>query len=645
MNSNSTLLVRNKTVDDLTDWEEVSLPSSVKGPLKVTSFNGKLFVSNWASYTKCGSCPAQTHDVSIWESSNNGSTWSRSWSGRIPDSDGNDEETDHQEWIEAFFAHNGILYAAGANFDSTAVVLAYQNSTWQTVWETTEAEYQRVNGFSERDGVVYFWASKIEDAPGGSGLIERADLFYIVEDFDDDFDKSTHELLHGTASLATDKGITGCSQNADRNLHHDPTGPGSGSSDWWGKITVKRSDDSLVEGVIPYFDVTPCDTDTDYPLWPRGITRLSTGQPTDTNGVSSVVFHQRFGGADSCTYYLKVGTTVVDSVVGGLSTVDIDGGGDVANSDLLWFQHAFATKTDIWRADYNRDAAVTLGDLSFFQIHFNHNLNSRPGPQSATYVSSWGGEGGLRDNDAVQLYLHVTPRLEPGTLPEIVDATVAIGAVASPGEVSVWLFASGYGGIRAVRAGLDWPIGWRLDGADQIMLDGQLFGVEGGMSQDSPDFATAFNAISGGAPVILGRVDLTATSAGDVTLLGDDFEVIDLGMNSLRYRFDRTIVTSGATGLLASQAVDAAPTIKLLRRTEGWVALLDVPSPVDVKASVYNVFGQRVAALDEHEDIEGEVRLAWDEHNEGGSLVASGVYLLRVKVGDHTLVRRMQVLR
>ena len=69
---------------------------------------------------------------------------------------------------------------------------------------------------------------------------------------------------------------------------------------------------------------------------------------------------------------------------------------------------------------------------------------------------------------------------------------------------------------------------------------------------------------------------------------------------------------------------------------------LAVPTEAgDVDVTIYNVLGQPVRQVWAGSLVAGEHQLTWDGGDAQGQPVAAGVYLYRLQVGDHTLIRKM----
>lgn len=65
----------------------------------------------------------------------------------------------------------------------------------------------------------------------------------------------------------------------------------------------------------------------------------------------------------------------------------------------------------------------------------------------------------------------------------------------------------------------------------------------------------------------------------------------------------------------------------------------------DVQLTVFDVLGRRVRSLYHGMQTAGEYRVIWDGKNESGEEAGSGIYLLNLRVGEFTAVRKMCLLR
>lgn len=70
-----------------------------------------------------------------------------------------------------------------------------------------------------------------------------------------------------------------------------------------------------------------------------------------------------------------------------------------------------------------------------------------------------------------------------------------------------------------------------------------------------------------------------------------------------------------------------------------------LPGPAPVELAVYDIAGRRVAVLDGGLKERGSHDLTWDGRNASGRRCASGVYLLRLRAGNHIIVRKAVIVR
>ncbi|MCD4830073.1 MAG: hypothetical protein K8R90_11650 [Candidatus Cloacimonetes bacterium] len=93
-------------------------------------------------------------------------------------------------------------------------------------------------------------------------------------------------------------------------------------------------------------------------------------------------------------------------------------------------------------------------------------------------------------------------------------------------------------------------------------------------------------------------------------------------------------------------ALQAWPNPFVPTRQAGVRLMFAMPVAARASLAVYNVRGQKVRTLREHEMFEaGEHTVWWNGLNDRGQPVASGVYLLRLDSGGHTLVHKSLVLQ
>ena len=71
-----------------------------------------------------------------------------------------------------------------------------------------------------------------------------------------------------------------------------------------------------------------------------------------------------------------------------------------------------------------------------------------------------------------------------------------------------------------------------------------------------------------------------------------------------------------------------------------------VPRNADVALVIYNVLGQRIRTLVDHEQRSaGRYSVVWDGRDDGGSSVGSGMYFYRLETGQVALVKKMLMLK
>lgn len=70
-----------------------------------------------------------------------------------------------------------------------------------------------------------------------------------------------------------------------------------------------------------------------------------------------------------------------------------------------------------------------------------------------------------------------------------------------------------------------------------------------------------------------------------------------------------------------------------------------VPTAAHVEVTIFNIMGQRVRTLFDGLQDSGQYTISWDGRGQSGLPLASGTYLLRLRAGDFTQVRRMQLLK
>jgi hypothetical protein len=71
---------------------------------------------------------------------------------------------------------------------------------------------------------------------------------------------------------------------------------------------------------------------------------------------------------------------------------------------------------------------------------------------------------------------------------------------------------------------------------------------------------------------------------------------------------------------------------------------LSVPTAQNVTIAVYDVKGVRVATLLQSVDLSGDQKLSWDLVSEEGVKLRSGIYFVRMQIGNQTIVKEFTIL-
>jgi hypothetical protein len=72
---------------------------------------------------------------------------------------------------------------------------------------------------------------------------------------------------------------------------------------------------------------------------------------------------------------------------------------------------------------------------------------------------------------------------------------------------------------------------------------------------------------------------------------------------------------------------------------------LELPTQVNVEASIYSVTGQQVKRLIHGLMPIGSHEVVWDTRDQRGSKVTAGIYFLRVQAGEEKVTRQITILR
>ena len=70
-----------------------------------------------------------------------------------------------------------------------------------------------------------------------------------------------------------------------------------------------------------------------------------------------------------------------------------------------------------------------------------------------------------------------------------------------------------------------------------------------------------------------------------------------------------------------------------------------LPRSSHVKIEIFNILGQKVRDLVDEEVVAGYKQVVWDGKGNSGEIVASGIYLYRIRAGDFVETRKMTLLK
>ena len=71
----------------------------------------------------------------------------------------------------------------------------------------------------------------------------------------------------------------------------------------------------------------------------------------------------------------------------------------------------------------------------------------------------------------------------------------------------------------------------------------------------------------------------------------------------------------------------------------------DLPARTDVRLSVYEISGRRVATLASGSMEAGSHQIVWTGRDDHGRPVSSGVYFYRLEAGEKALTKKMVLLK
>ncbi|NIR50570.1 T9SS type A sorting domain-containing protein, partial [candidate division KSB1 bacterium] len=115
------------------------------------------------------------------------------------------------------------------------------------------------------------------------------------------------------------------------------------------------------------------------------------------------------------------------------------------------------------------------------------------------------------------------------------------------------------------------------------------------------------------------------------------------------YDFTKTLEKEQPTE--PSLATELAPNSTLLLQTypnpfnPETTIKYTVPQSGRVRLNIYNIQGQVIRTLVDAERASGDYQIRWDGRDARGLAVGSGVYLLRIRVGEGTAVKKIMLLK
>ncbi len=130
-------------------------------------------------------------------------------------------------------------------------------------------------------------------------------------------------------------------------------------------------------------------------------------------------------------------------------------------------------------------------------------------------------------------------------------------------------------------------------------------------------------------------------------------EVRDITHNDYEYKPENNAVTeaceSGAQDALASATSGPVETGLGQNYPNPFNPTTEISfslaAPTHVRLVVYNVLGQEVQTLVDETRDAGQHQVMWNGRDDGGSRVASGLYLYRLEAGDYVETRKMMMLK
>lgn len=179
---------------------------------------------------------------------------------------------------------------------------------------------------------------------------------------------------------------------------------------------------------------------------------------------------------------------------------------------------------------------------------------------------------------------------------------------------------------------LNWPPDWDLSYSNDVLLTGGTDGLPLGDLNWFPDDKATYLA---NRDQFIAALQDSMANATDVYIPGDSASAIITP--------DATSVEENNGAIPSAFSLDQNypnpfnPTTNIVFR---------LPSSADVKLTIYNLLGQRVAViLDNKTQSAGKHTVQWDGRDEAGKRVSSGVYIYRIEARDFTQSRKMLLMK
>jgi len=388
-------------------------------------------------------------------------------------------------------------------------------------------------------------------------------------------------------------------------------------------------------------------------------------RPASSNfQMASNVFCGTGGSAQSADFTLKASAGGQGSPVGPQSSESYSGGGG-------WI---YTTEEEGTRGDVNGDGIINVGDVVYLVSYLYKNGPS-PDP---SWVGDANSDGIVNVGDVVYLvsYLYKggPPPCSPGGGGEMLalvsrlsnrsgHAQVSLELKSDPAEENSTAFAKtssgGFDGVvelsvsaefDRIVAGIELEI--EFDPDEVTMLDPVLSPLSSGLQ--------LFAGVKDGTQKI-GMVDLSGKNflpPGEGNLLtlraqGNDLSSIKITSAALVDLDSRPLAVelSGELNLGAAKDPDSRPQRFSLSQNypnpfnPRTSIRYTLPQDAQVRLTVYNVLGQKVATLvDEHQSA-GYQTVSWDGKDAEGDEVSSGVYFYRLTAGEFSEVKKMMMVK